>query len=302
MIYHYLTADVFTNRLFGGNQLAVFPEADGLGDETMQAIAREFNYSETVFVLPPRNPECDFRLRIFTPGGELPFAGHPTIGAAFILTLTGQVAHDEAGTRILLEEEAGPVPVEIRGSSAGPFHAWLTAPRLPVFIDDLPPLPHLARALNLASDDIVTDSLRPRFVSCGVPFLYLPLRGLDAVGRAIVDRAAWRDLLRGAPSNEVFLFCLETRSVDTQVHARLFAPGLGIEEDPATGSAVAGLGALLADNLPQANGLFSWSVEQGIEMGRPSRLDVEVTKAAGTITSVRVGGSAVRVMQGEISL
>lgn len=303
MRYSFLTADVFTDRQFGGNQLAVFPDGQGLSSAQMQSIAREFNYSETVFVLPPDDPAHTCRLRIFTPGEELPFAGHPTIGTAFILTVTGKIVVGEESTRAVFEEGAGPVPVTIRGRAEGDgFYAQLTAPRLPEYDTEPPSVEDLARVLQLSPDQLMTGLYCPEAVSCGVPFLFVPLRSLAAVRQASIDKEAWREVLSAYWTPQIYPFSFETESPGVDIHARMFAPGLGVEEDPATGSAAAALAGYLAARDERSEGTRKWTIEQGLEIGRPSRLDIEADKQAGAITAIRVGGSAVAVMRGELEL
>ena len=303
MRYSYHTADVFTDQRFGGNQLAVLTAAEGLSSADMQQIAREFNYSETVFVLPPEDPAHTCRLRIFTPAEELPFAGHPTIGAAFILAQTGHLATPAGDglVKVVFEEGAGPVPVEI-SRTAGRFHAWLTAPRLPATDPDPPSVDTVARVLCLEPEELLTGQNGPQGVSCGVPFLCVPIRSLAAIRRANVDRAAWLASLANSWAPMICAFTRETESAEADLHVRVFCPGLGVEEDPATGSAAATLGAYLAQRDSRTTGTINFVIEQGIEILRPSRIDVAVDKLDGEIVAVRVGGSAVSVMQGEIEV
>jgi trans-2,3-dihydro-3-hydroxyanthranilate isomerase len=303
MRYRYHTVDVFTTSRFGGNQLAVIPDASGLTPEQMQQIAREFNYSETVFILPPRDVACLCRLRIFTPDEELPFAGHPTIGAAFILHKIGMVDAVAGQTRILLDEDAGPVPVEIEAHPelAG-FRATLTTPRLPEHRSSPITNAELARLLGLSPEDLLANQYNPEAVSCGLPFLFIPLRSRAAVGRLTIDHEAWRASLAHTWAPLLSIFSFETESPQADLHVRVLCPGLGITEDPATGSAAAALGGYLAARHPIANGTLRWTIEQGIEMGRPSLIEVAVDKIDGAVGAVRVAGSAVPVMDGEIEV
>ncbi len=297
----FFTADVFTDRIFGGNQLAVFPEAGGVETGPMQAIARELNLSETVFVFPPDDPAHTRRLRIFTPGAELPFAGHPTIGTAFVLASIGEVPLGPAGASIVFEEGVGPVPVTIRREGDGPGYCELTSARLPEEGPPPPSLDEVAAVLSLRPDEIGTDGLSPRAWSCGVPYFFIPLRSLDALGRARIDPSAWQRSLAAWWAPAVYPF-VETEELDgVDIRARMFAPGIGIPEDPATGSAVAALAGYLAAADGAPSGTLRWTIEQGVEMGRPSRLLVTCERSGSHTTAVRVGGQSVLVAEGRLT-
>ena len=294
--YRCHTCDVFTDRAFCGNPLAVLPDARGLTDAQMLAIAREFNYSETTFVLPPDDPQNAARVRIFTPGGELPFAGHPTIGTAFVLATTGAIAADASD--IVFEEGVGPVPVTIfRDDSGRVTHCRLTAARLPESGAPPPAAADLARMLSLASGDVLAGSA---CWSCGVPFLVVPVASVDALARCALDLPRWRELLASYPTQKVYPVA---RIGELHWRVRMFAPGLGVAEDPATGSAAAAFAGWLARELPQPRvGTAAVRLEQGVEMGRPAELHVEVDRRAGAITAVRVGGAAVMVAEGTLAV
>ncbi len=297
--YTFYTADVFTTRQFGGNQLAVFPDARGLDENLMPRIAREFNFSETTFVLPPRDPANTRRVRIFTPGGELPFAGHPTVGTAFVLATIGAVPLRGAETRIILEEGVGPVPVAIRAEGGKPGFAQLSVAQLPEVGPPPPAAGDLARVLGLGAADVLDGAVGPQAVSCGVPFLFVPVRDRAALARARVRLDEFERLLRDYWTSKVFLFCDEPELKGSHYRARMFAPTIGVPEDPATGSACVAFGGYLARRDRRADGTLRWVVEQGFEMGRPSLLEVEVDKRGGAITAVRVGGDSVLVSKGE---
>ena len=300
--YRYYTCDVFTDERFGGNQLAVLPHATGLTPEQMLAITREFNYSETTFVLPPESPGNTRRLRIFTPGGEVPFAGHPTVGTAFVLAAIGEVALTGAETRIVLEENVGPVPVLIRAEGGRPIFSQLSVAKMPEVGPPLPDRENLARILSLEADDILEGRFHPQSVSCGLPFGFVPLRSRDAVRRSRLRVEPWEQHLAGTPNAMVMVFAMEGERPGSDVHARMYAPGLNVLEDPATGSACAALGGYLAMRSDRASGTLRWIVEQGFEMGRQSILQVEADKADGAIVAVRVGGATVMVCSGEITI
>jgi trans-2,3-dihydro-3-hydroxyanthranilate isomerase len=298
----YLTADVFTDHRFGGNQLAVFPDASGIDPALYQNIAREFNYSETTFVLPPDDPSHTAKVRIFTPGGELQFAGHPTVGTAHVLATIGAVPLTGSETRIVFEEGVGPVPVTIRATNGKPRFAQLSAAKLPEVGPPPPPRETLAAMLGLAAGDLLDGSTPPQSVSCGTPFLFVPLRDRATVGRARIRGDLWETALAGYVTGKVFLFAMDAEYPGHHVRARMFAPGIGVPEDPATGSACAALAGYLAARVPRQDGTLQWIVEQGFEMGRPSILEVEADKEGGRITASRVGGQTVVVCEGAMEL
>jgi trans-2,3-dihydro-3-hydroxyanthranilate isomerase len=298
----YLTADVFTDHLFGGNQLAVFPDASEIPVELMPRIAREFNYSETTFVLPPSDSKHTRRVRIFTPGGELAFAGHPTIGTAHVLATIGAVELTGDETHVVLEEGVGPVPVTIRATAGKPTFAQLTVAKLPEFGPPPPSPARLAAMLSLKTDDLVGSDLPAEAISCGTPFLFVPLRDRAAVARARAQVDLIEETLGNYWTQMVMVFALEAEHPGSDIRARMFAPTIGVPEDPATGSAAVGLGGYLAARDPRFDAEYRWVVEQGFEMGRPSILEVEVEKKAGAITAVRVGGQSVVVCEGRIQL
>lgn len=318
MRYRYTLADVFTTRIFGGNQLAVFPHAEGLNDTQMQQIARELNLSETVFVFPPKNPKNTRRVRIFTPGMELPFAGHPTVGTAMVLAALKEIKLKGDETAIILEEEVGPVLVTICAEDGKPTFAQLTAAKLPEFGPEAPAPAELAAMLSLQETDIAHGEFAPGVVSCGVPFVYIPLQSHEAVAKASLRRDQWERLLAHFAAPHVYVMHIEPVEHDEaalhespiydkkilggRVHARMFAPAMGITEDPATGAAAASLGGYLASRHCLTDGTLTWTIDQGAEMGRPSRIEIEVDKHSDHITAVRVGGAAVIVGSGELEV
>jgi trans-2,3-dihydro-3-hydroxyanthranilate isomerase len=300
MPYRFLTADVFTDRMFGGNQLAVLPDARGLTAEQMLAITREFNYSESTFVLPPERGGTR-RVRIFTPANEIPFAGHPTVGTAHVLAAIGEIplaGGADGETRVLLEEGVGDVPVTIRATGGQPTFAQLSVAKIPEVVSPTPDLDALAEVLSLSPDDFVGGPWAPVAVSCGLPFLMVAVKSRDAVRRARVRMEPWERTLAGKAWSEPMVFAMDGETAD--IRARVFVPGLSVPEDPATGSACAALGGFLAMRTPRAEGTLRWSVEQGVEMGRPSRIEIEVDRAGGQVTAVRVGGASVLVSEGTL--
>jgi trans-2,3-dihydro-3-hydroxyanthranilate isomerase len=329
--YRFVTADVFTSRAFGGNPLAVFPRAEGLPPETMQAIAREFNFSETTFVLPPERSGSTRRVRIFTPRAELPFAGHPTIGTAHVLVATGLVGGapgasaergaggapgGAAGTGmergagasghgtvdLVFDEGVGPIPVQVTLEEGQPRFAEMTVAKLPESGPAPPDDTALAAMLSLSPDDLLGAPFQPQAFSCGLPFLYVPLRSRQALSRARLDTSLWRGTLRESWARDVFVLAWDGPPGGPVLHARMFAPGSGIEEDPATGSAAAALSGYLAARDASTAPTLQWTINQGADMGRPSLLRVLADRSDGRITRVRVGGSSVLMTEGELLL
>jgi trans-2,3-dihydro-3-hydroxyanthranilate isomerase len=297
--YQFYTADVFTDTVFGGNQLAVLPDARGLTTEQMLAITREFNYSESTFVFPPDDAKHTRRVRIVTPGGEIPFAGHPTVGTAHGLAAIGEISLAGAETRIVLEENVGPVPVLVRAQGGKPEFAQLSVAMLPQVSE--PPLSRaqLADVLSLDVADVLDGEYAPQTVSCGLPFLLVPLRDRKAVARSRLRLDSWERSLQGTPSEMVMVFAADAERAGSDMRARMYSPSVAIAEDPATGSACACLAGYLAARTPR-DGTLRWVVEQGFEMGRPSIIEIEADKTAGAITAVRVGGRTVIVTKGEL--
>ncbi len=303
----YRTLDVFTDTPFTGNPLAVFPRARGLDDGQMQRIALEMNLSESVFVFPPETPAGTRRIRIFTPGREVPFAGHPTVGTAFYLVASGEVDLPPEGGVLVLEENVGPVRVRVDCLDGVPVSAELTAAaerfEAPVEADAgrLGALVSVPGAAVGAEGSALgaTVRLEPAFASVGLPYLVLPLRDVETVESAALDTQVWRELLPpGAPSRMVYLVAPGGRGDGVDLHVRMFAPDAGVPEDPATGSAAAALGAYLGRRVP--DGTRSWILEQGVEMGRPSRLSLEIDVVEGVAAAVRVGGPSVLISRGSM--
>jgi trans-2,3-dihydro-3-hydroxyanthranilate isomerase len=295
----FFTVDVFTSTRFGGNQLAVLPDARGLTDEQMLAIAREFNYSETTFVFPPENPEHTRRVRIFTPGGELAFAGHPTVGTAFVLA--HELGLTETETRIVLEENVGPIPVMVRVREGRPIHCQFSVAMLPEVGPPLPSRAAMAAVLSIDEDDLLGGVWHPQTMSCGTPFSFVPVRNRAVVARSRIRLDQWEQHLAGTPGAAVMIFAMDPEDRAHHVRARMFSPGFGIAEDPATGSACAALGGYLGVRAP-SDGTMRWVVEQGYEMGRPSVIEVEADRSGGRITAVRVGGETVMVSEGMLTV
>jgi len=294
------TLDVFTDTPFSGNPLAVVLDCEGLSDARMQAIAREFNLSETVFVFDPHDPVNTARLRIFTPTQELPFAGHPTIGAAVLI---GELRAPEMlggqGLGIALEERVGVVSCTVRRRQGAATQAGFALPRLPEQVGDAPHEGVLAAALGLEAGDIGFDAHRPGVWSAGNPFTFVPVASLEAMGRARPDPARFASTLAG-PRPAAFLYTKETVREGSHIHARMFAPGLGMTEDPATGSAAAAFAGVAALFEAPEDGDHLLVIEQGFEMGRPSIIHLRLQIEGGALVGASVGGAAVRVSQGVI--
>jgi len=297
--YTFYTADVFTDTLFGGNQLGVLPDARGLTTEQMHNITREFNYSESTFVFPPDDPKHTRRVRIFTPGGEVPFAGHPTVGTAHVLAAIGEIPLTGDETRIVLEEGVGPVPVLIRAREGKPDFAQLSVAMLPKMSQPTVSRNELAAMLSLDVSDVLDGEYAPQNVTCGLPFLIVPLRDRKAIARSRLRLDQWEQSLKDNEFNMVMIFAADPERPGSDMRARMYGPSVNVIEDPATGSACACLAGYLAARTPR-DGTLRWVVEQGFEMGRPSILYIEADKKGGDITGVRVGGRTVLVSKGQL--
>lgn len=297
----FLIVDVFTDVPYAGNQLAVIPDGRALRSAEMQAIAREFNFSETVVALPAEDRAHARRLRIFTPTAEIPFAGHPTVGTAYALAVTGDLPLRGEETRIVFEEGVGPVSVLIRARGGTPVSSQLSVAQLPTFTA-APDAAVMAAVLSLDTEDMRSDGQwAPATGSCGLPFVLAPVRDRRAVARARYRTDVTRTM-PGALATGVMVFAMDAERGGSDVRARMFAPEFGVPEDPATGSACAALGGYLAARTERASGTLHWTVEQGFEMGRPSIIDVEADVADGLVTGVRVGGASVLVAEGALSV
>lgn len=291
----YFTLDVFTTQRFAGNPLAVVLESTGLDTSAMQAIAREFNLPETVFVMPEHDVSYRARVRIFTPARELPFAGHPTVGTAVLLA---QLDGGTGARELVLAEQVGPVLCQVQPGGEG-GHASFVIPKRPERVGAVRDASKLAAALGLQASDLGFDKFTPENWSAGNPFTFVPLRGLDTIARARPDMTRWPDAFGPSDPPGAFLFCREAAEPAHAYHARMFAPAMGIVEDPATGSAVAAFaGVLAASGL--GDGRHDVAIEQGYEMGRPSLLNLSLTMRGGALESASVGGDAVIVSEGTI--
>jgi trans-2,3-dihydro-3-hydroxyanthranilate isomerase len=284
----FATLDVFTDRRFAGNPLAVVLDAEALDPAAMQAIAREFSHPETVFVFAPADPAHRARVRIFTPARELPFAGHPTVGTAVLLGAR------DGGRDLVLEEGIGAVRCTLESMRGGGGRARFTIPQLPTEVGPTADAATIAAALSLVSEDIGEG--RPARWSAGIPLTFVPIVSLAAIARCRPDLAKF-DAAFGAGA-AVYVFCNETVEAGHHFHARMFAPGMGVPEDPATGSAAAAFAGVLARRL--SDGTHTITIEQGYEMGRPSLIHLTAEVAAGRLVSASIAGDAVIVTEGTI--
>lgn len=298
---NYLIYDVFTDTALEGNPLAVVLDAEGLDDGAMQAIAREFNLSETVFVSPPRDSAHKASVRIFTPRYELPFAGHPTVGTAIALAERNGTDGD-IDQLLVLEEKIGDVRCMVSRGEGTTF-AELDLPQLSAPIAHEPDVEAIAAALGLGPHQIGFENHRASVWSAGVPYLCVPVADLDAMSMVNFDGPAWLALTpRRADGNPACAY-LYTRQVvrhDSAFHARMFVPGPPVYEDPATGSAVAALSGAIAEFDGHRDGRPVLWIEQGIEMGRPSQIRLELELEAGAVTRARIGGHAVKMAEGRL--
>src|SRR5262249_46915594 len=296
----YVTVDVFTDRAFGGNPLAVVLDAEGLSAAQMQAIATEFNYSETTFVLPPRDKAHDAEVRIFTVRSEIPFAGHPNVGTAFVLASRAT----SPPARLLFGEKAGLVPVAITSANGKITNAELTAPQ-PLKRLTQVPVAKAAACLSLSVADITTDRHVPHIISVGLPFLAVEVASREALKRAKPNAEAFTRTLPLDGNDAIYFYTSDVPAAEAPcaVQARMLHPGAsGLTEDPATGSATAAAAALFADLENTRDGELKMTVGQGFDMGRPSILLTRVRKQGGKVVSAHVGGSCVFMMEGTLSV
>lgn len=298
MRYRYLHCDVFSDVAFGGNPLAVLPDARGLTDAQMQRVAREFNFSETTFVLPAERGNTR-RVRIFTPSIEVPFAGHPNVGTAFALAVAGELGPITATRTVVFEEKAGLVPVTIERRAGGGIFCELLAPA-PLSLGRSVEPAALAAAVSLMPADVVNEVHAPSVFSVGLPFLFAELSGRDALARSRTNPAALEALAAAGVPADILLYVRSGDDFD--LRARMFAPLDGVPEDPATGSANVALAAALAHFDARRDGSFRWRIAQGVEMGRPSVLEARAVKRDGAVVEAKIGGASVLVAEGWIEV
>jgi trans-2,3-dihydro-3-hydroxyanthranilate isomerase len=307
--YSFYTVDVFTEKIFGGNPLVVFPDAQGLNEKQMQQIAQEFNISETVFVFPPQQVGNDRLLRIFTPKTEIPFAGHPTIGTAYLLTKIQEIPLLEESTVINFEEGVGTIAVTVKSQAEDALYCEMKVTQPPIYEPSFAMTENLATMLSLPPENLLSGE-HCQAVSCGLPFLFIPLTSVSALQKAQLNLQIWENLLGNTLANNIYIFThspelTEDILISPQTHlwrSRMFAPALGIDEDPATGSAASAFAAYLGMRNSQSAGTFRWIIEQGFEMGRPSLLQVEATKENDQMIEIKVGGYGVLVSEGRMKI
>jgi trans-2,3-dihydro-3-hydroxyanthranilate isomerase len=297
------TLDVFTDTRYAGNPLAVVLDADGLDTVRMQAIAREFNLSETVFVQRPANPAHSAKVRIFTPRSELPFAGHPTIGTAVLLSeLRAPSLGGDHDAIVALEENIGTVRVGVRHRPGQAPFAEFDAPKLPEESGSSSSRERLAAALSLIPSEIGSANHRPTRFGAGNAFAFVPVASLDAIAKARVSTQHWPAVMAGQGLIGAFLYTHETVHTTATHHARMFATDFGVTEDPATGSAVVAFAGVIQRFDAPPDGLHKRAIEQGFEMGRPSLIALSLEIERGRLATVRIGGHAVRVADGRITV
>ncbi|TVR10485.1 MAG: PhzF family phenazine biosynthesis protein [Salinarimonadaceae bacterium] len=305
MSRRYVILDVFTDRPLAGNPLAVVLDSEGLDTDSMQAIAREFNMSETVFVAEPESPRHRARMRIFTPARELPFAGHPTVGAAVLLGLEEDAAQGGGAggadaQAFGLEQRIGVVSCVVETVGEGRGRARFKVPRTPEYLGPAPDSARLAWALGLQPDDIGFARHVPSRHSAGVAFDFVPVGSLEALAKAWPG-VGFPEVFEG-DHPAAYVYAALTAGDGQRFRARMFAPGLGVAEDPATGSAAAAFAGMLMQSEPLGDGVHDFVIEQGFDMGRPSLIDLQLSIDGGALSSVEIGGGAVVVARGELLL
>lgn len=303
MALNYYVLDVFTERALGGNPLAVVLEADRLSTKDMQAIAREFNLSETTFVLTPTAPGHTAHVRIFTPNCELPFAGHPTLGTALLLAeLRMPVVNGERDAIIALEEEVGSIRVGVRLRAGAPAFGEFDAPKSQAQPELLSPPEEIAAALGLIPNEIGFENHKPVALRTTSAFAYVPVANLEAMAKVRVTPTHWARAFTDRRIDGVYLYTRQCVRTQASFHARMLAPDIGIPEDPATGSAAIGFAKVIQHFDDAPDGVQKRTIEQGLEMGRPSTIHLVSTVARGKLETVRIGGHAVRVAEGQLHL
>ena len=305
--FQFFQLDVFTEKAFCGNPLAVFPDGTGISGEQMQQIAREMNLSETVFVMPSKDPEALRRLRIFTPTKELPLAGHPVVGTWNLLARLGFIENPPRDGKIEIKQELGigVLPVEIEFADGEPIQVTMTGGQFAPgeIVTDKNVLATIAEAFNFTPADFASDA-PVQVAGIGVDFTIIPVKSLDVLRNTRANSAKLAELPASLPG-EFSLWTGETLEQNSTIHTRMFAPEFGIVEDPATGSAAGALGGyliyhnLLEENV-NGNKIFKFTIEQGDFIERPSRIKVEITGTQGNVERVRIGGSSVVVAKGEM--
>jgi PhzF family phenazine biosynthesis protein len=303
MTYQYYIADVFTNELFSGAQIAVLPRADGLSNEQMGLIAREFNLTETVFVLHPQEEPQKRIMRIFTPQGEISFAGHPVIATAHVLAYCGDIDLNEPVTQLLLEQVSGPVEVNISVTNGKPGLIQFSRKVASVIDRFAPSDEELASFLSLQTGDLDHKKYSPRLVSCGFPYLIVPVWSYDSVRKARFNYSTWsQSIAPQTAAQEILLFAPKTPYPDADFNLRLLGPNIGVHEDPPVGSAIPAFASYLCSFDFTRKGTYTFAVDRGDENNRRSVLNIEMDNKGEELLPLRVGGEAVVFSEGSIFL
>ena len=303
MEYSFFTADVFTDRAFDGAQIAVIPNAKGLNNTVMQKIANEFSLSETVFVSPLDRAPLEYRMKIFSPSGEIDFAGHPIIATAYILALTGEIPLTGEHTQIILEQNTGPIKVDITEKSGKPVLIQFSHKPEPVVDRFVPREQEIADFLDLQIVDIETKKYQPLMVSCGFPYLIVPLKSYDAVRSASFNYSSWsQGIAPSTSAQEILLFSSQTASKSSDFHGRLVGPNIGIREDPPIGSSMPAFTSYLCAHSSIRPGTYTFAIDRGTEQNRRSLLHIEMDNKGKNQLTIRVGGQAVLVSEGKIQV
>ena len=303
MNYNYYIADVFTNQIFNGAQIAVFPNADGLSNEQMQLLARELNLTETVFVFHPCSEGTTRKMRIFSPLGEIDFAGHPIIATAYVLGSCGDIKLTEAITPVVFEQNVGPIDVNISASEGQPFFVQFSR-KVSSIVDRFAPTDEeLAGFLSIQQSELDHKKYSPRLVSCGVPYLIVPVWSYDTVRKAKFNYAAWsQSIAPQTAAQEILLFAPKTPFIDSDFNARLLGPRIGIHEDPPIGSAMPAFASYLCSFEHTRKGTHTFAVDRGDAHTRRSVLNLEMDHKGLELLALRVGGEAVMFAQGTVFL
>jgi len=303
MNYNYYIADVFTRQLFNGAQIAVFPNAEGLSDEHMRLLARELNLTETVFVFHPDCESTKRKMRIFSPQGEIDFAGHPIIATAYVLGSCGDINLTEALTHVIFEQNAGPIDVNITANQGKPVFVQFSR-KVSSIIDRFAPTDEeLASILSIKQSELDHKKFSPRLASCGVPYLIVPVWNYEAVRKAKFNYSAWsQSTAPQTAAQEILLFAPKTPFADADFNARLLGPRIGIHEDPPVGSAMPALAAYLCSFEHTRKGTHTFAVDRGDAQSRRSVINLEMDHKGLGLLTLRVGGEAVMFAQGTVVL
>jgi trans-2,3-dihydro-3-hydroxyanthranilate isomerase len=303
MNYNYYIADVFTSQIFNGAQIAVFPNADGLSNEQMQLLARELNLTETVFVFHPFSKGTTRKMRIFSPLGEIDFAGHPIIATAYVLGCCGDIKLTEAITPVVFEQNVGPIDVNISANQGKPFFVQFSR-KVSSIVDRFAPTDEeLANFLSIQQPELDHKKYSPRLVSCGVPYLIVPVWSYDSVRKAKFNYAAWsQSIAPQTAAQEILLFAPKTPFIDSDFNARLLGPRIGIHEDPPIGSAMPAFASYLCSFEHTRKGTHTFAVDRGDAHTRRSVLNLEMDHKGLELLALRVGGEAVMFAQGTVFL